>query len=502
MASPVSLPRTLLIYAITIPLALILGYLLTTPFDMTSSYVMIAVTFVLVSPILLRSHYTLLLFSWNAWICVFFLPGRPFLWMLMVLFSLGFLLASHIMDRQTLFVHVPSITWPLVFLMVVIVLTAKIRGGIGIRVLGSSTYGGKGYVYLFFAIIGYFVLSSRAIPLNRAVSSIAWFFLPGITAVIGHLLYLAGPGAYFLFNFFPVEAAMGQAMTEATGGAMRLGGMPIACFAILCFLLAKHGFRGFLHMAYPWRILTLFALVGLTATGGYRSSIALVVLLLTVQFVSEGLMRTKLLPISIGVAALSLGIMIPFAPHMPLSVQRAMSFLPLDIDPSVKWEALESTNWRLDMWKAMMPDLPNYIFLGKGYTLNPTDIFMTIEAQKRGLAASYQVSAVAGDYHSGPLSIFVPFGSLGVLGFCWFVIASVRMLYRNMRFGNPALQSINTLLYALFMARLLMFIFVYGAFYSDLYHFTGIVGLSVALNAGERRAPVKEPLPALEPAPA
>jgi hypothetical protein len=317
------------------------------------------------------------------------------------------------------------------------------------------------------------------------------------------LVYFAGPAFYFLFNFFPTDLAMGQAIAEMAGGsASRLLGLAVACFGVMCYLLAKHGLHGFFNLAYPWRALILLGLGVLTAFGGYRTSLGLVFLILTAQFVLEGLLRTKFLPITIGILLLALGLLIPFASHLPLSAQRAMSFLPVDIDPSVKWDALNSTEWRLNMWTTLLPDLPNYLWLGKGYTMNPTDILLTVEAQQRGLAASYDISAVAGDYHSGPLSIYVPFGSMGVLGFCWFVIASVRLLLRNRRFGNPALRNINTLLLSLFLARLFLFIVVYGAFYVDFFNFTGIVGLSVALNAGERKAPVQEPAPALELVPA
>ena len=46
------------------------------------------------------------------------------------------------------------------------------------------------------------------------------------------------------------------------------------------------------------------------------------------------------------------------------------------------------------------------------------------------------------------------------------------------------MHSINAFLLAAFVARILFFVFIYGAFYAELYQFTGLVGLGVALNGG------------------
>ena len=89
---------------------------------------------------------------------------------------------------------------------------------------------------------------------------------------------------------------------------------------------------------------------------------------------------------------------------------------------------------------------------------------------------------VAGDYHNGPLSIVIPFGIWGLIGFGWFLVAASRFLYHNYRFGDPALQRINTLLLAVFLAKIVFFFLIFGALYSDLYAFTGLAGLSASLN--------------------
>ena len=100
--------------------------------------------------------------------------------------------------------------------------------------------------------------------------------------------------------------------------------------------------------------------------------------------------------------------------------------------------------------------------------------------------------SMSGDYHNGPLSVIIPFGIFGCIGFIWFLAAGGRTLYRNYKFGDPALVRINRFLLAYYCMKIIMFFTVFGSLYSDFVGFTGVVGLSVALNWGVR-SPVAVP---------
>jgi hypothetical protein len=64
--------RSLIIYAICVPLAITVGYMLTDPLDYSTAaiYGMLALTLSL--PILLRWHYPLMLLCFNTGMVVFF----------------------------------------------------------------------------------------------------------------------------------------------------------------------------------------------------------------------------------------------------------------------------------------------------------------------------------------------------------------------------------------------------------------------------------------------
>src|SRR5436305_1819582 len=129
MSNSFALPKSLIIFGICIPLALLVGYLLATPTDFMSFGVVGIIILVLCIPLFLRWHRSALIFAWNANMTVFFLPGEPSLWMLLAGVSLFLAVLACIMDKQIVFQNVRSITIPLAFLLLVILITAKLTGG-------------------------------------------------------------------------------------------------------------------------------------------------------------------------------------------------------------------------------------------------------------------------------------------------------------------------------------------------------------------------------------
>lgn len=488
--------RPRLIYGIALPLAVAVGYLLATPLEVTSLAVMLALAFALCIPILLRWHHVLLIFSWNAALTVAFLPGRPTLWMAMSALGFGLAVVNRIMGKSTWHFQAPAVTGALLVLAAVVVVTAKAAGGLGLYSFGNANYGGKGYFYILLAIIGYFALTSQSIPVERAPLCLALFFLPGLSAIVGQVTYFLGPSANFLSLFFPgaQEAAEVQADIYRSTGMIRLGGITAACVSAYYFLLARHGIRGIFTISSPVRLVLIVLLMAGSMAGGFRSLFALVMLVFIIQFYLEGLLRTVLFPVLLSAAVILLAVLVPLADKLPLSVQRTLSILPVAINPVVRNDAENSAQWRFQMWNELLPDLPKYVIMGKGYSIDPDEMYMTNESVRRGLLPEWRNSMLVGDYHSGPLSLYVPFGSLGVIAFVLFLVAATRALYFNYRYGDPALARINTLLLSLFIARIILFFLIFGAISSDLYYFTGIIGLSVSLNGGVKKPPGPEPI--------
>lgn len=487
--------RTLLIYGIVVPLAIIVGWVMSSPENVQSIAILGVVVFVLALPIILKFHYAMLVFSWNATLSVFFLPGQPSFWTLMVVINIAMAVGYRILQRRPLFISAPAITASLLFLVAVVIFTAQVRGGIGMRSLGGGQYGGRQYFYLLMGVLGYFAFASQRIDLSRIGRYRALFYLSGTTGIISNIIFFF-PSAWFLYLVFPVGIAAAQAQAEFTGLQMnRLGGLAIAGGAVAYFLLAKHGLRGVFTARAPWRAVIFIAVIALSSMSGYRSTLLGVLVVIAVIYMFEGLLFTRWTFVVALVAVLMFCAILPFASKLPLGIQRSLSVLPIDVNPIARYDAQATLEWRVLMWKAMLPDLPKYLFVGKGYTLNPTDMFLTEQAFRSGLAPDYMASIVAGDYHNGPLSVYVPFGAPGVLAFLIFLVVAGRALWLNFKFGAEVCRTWNTFLLALFVSKVVMFVGVFGSLHSDLFMFTGILGLSVALNGGVCRKPVRAVVP-------
>jgi len=221
--------------------------------------------------------------------------------------------------------------------------------------------------------------------------------------------------------------------------------------------------------------------------GGFRSLLITYIMIFGLQFYLEGLHRTKLLPMFLFALVVAGTLMIPFTSRLPTTIQRALAFLPVSIDPMVRQGAEASSEWRLAMWKAVLPQVPQYLLLGKGYAMSVQDFELSRNGAIKSISEDQWGSALAGDYHSGPLSVVIPFGIWGCATFLWIIAAGWRVLYCNFRHGDPALRNTNALLLATYITQIVLFFFLTGAMQTDILRFLGWLGLSVSLNGGMAR---------------
>ncbi len=472
------------------------------PMDFVSFTIVLLALFLPLIPFLLKWHHLLVFAFWNTSAVLFFLKGRPNLWMAMAALSLTLSILQHILNRKIKFLSLPSVTRPLIFLTLVIVITANLTGGFGMRSMGGDSIGGKRYFMLLAAIIGYFAMISHRAPEGRAHTFVTLYLLGGVTAFIGSMAPFVDKIFHPIFAFFPVENL--QALYEgsiAVGTVLRLAGLTFACLAVFCFLLARHGVRGLFGVGErwyfmpfrlrggfgvnsPWRVLIFVAMIWVALLGGYRSVAIVIGLTFLIQFYLEGLFRTQILPVLVLAGVMVVAIGLPMVDRLPMTIQRSISFLPLNVDPLARLSVESSNEWRLRMWRTVLPMVPQYLIVGKGYAINPNDLQMVGDASARSGSDSAEGAIMAGDYHNGPLSVIMPLGIFGVIGFLWFLAAGFRLLLNNYRHGDPELRQTNTFLLAYFVARIIFFFTVFGSLYSELLLFTGLVGLSASINGG------------------
>lgn len=494
MFREMSVLRAVILYVITVPVAILMGYFMATPGSSEGNAMLMVTMALLLFPLIMTHHYPFMIFALNAAI-VLPVRGSPSLGLALAGVSFGIAIFQRAVRHRAKFLSEPSITWPILYIGLVVYVVAQLNGGIGGKSIGSGeVWGAKRYIGVLGAMLTYFAIISQKIPLERVKLYLSLFVLAGLTNVLSTLIFIAGPAFFFLYNFVEIGGTYNQAATEMT--INRLAGVGAAGLALFLYLLLRYGISGMLNLSRPWRIVFLIASLVLTAFGGYRSFLLLEILLIGIQFVFEGLLRTKWIFILPAVGLLSfLGLAVG-AKSLPLSLQRTMSFMPIELDPIVVYDAQASTDWRVDMWKVLIPEIPKYLWLGKGYTFSGTDYTLTQKATERGFYEGYESTLISGYYHNGILTVLIAFGLPGLFGFLWLVVASLRILWRNYKNSRPELKLVNTFLISLYVARFISYIAIYGHFDLDLVVFTSIVGLSIAIN----KEPKAEAKPAAVPA--
>jgi hypothetical protein len=146
------------------------------------------------------------------------------------------------------------------------------------------------------------------------------------------------------------------------------------------------------------------------------------------------------------------------------------------------------------MWKALLPQIPQYLLLGKGYSFSAetyNDYMGANATFTRTIDASQDPLALSSDFHSGPLSVVIPFGIWGAIAWLWFWAAGFWVVWRNYRYGDPELRHVNNFVLASFICCVFVFLFIFGGMADDLGRTAALLGMSVAFNHG-----VKGPRPA------
>jgi hypothetical protein len=337
-------------------------------------------------------------------------------------------------------------------------------------------------VTLFGGIFAYFAITSKHIPKEKVPLYATLFFFSGITIAMSDLIYLAGPGFYGLYYIFPSQMASLQVVTQGT--LDRFSGVTWASVALFFTLLLRYGIRGIFDLSRSWRLILMLTAVVCSTLGGFRSAWILMLIVFIVQFFLEKLHRTIFMPLMVMISILSMAFLVVFVDKMPLSVQRSLSFLPIAVDSTAKADAEGTLDWRFQMWRIVLPDIPKYLLVGKGFSFSGTDLTLTQESHKRGLAQAYEETLVSGNYHNGILTTIIPFGIFGMIGLLWFLCAAYSVLNRNYKYGDPEFKNVNTFLFAFFLARVLFFFAFYGQLDLDLVLFTSVAALSVSINGG------------------
>ncbi len=244
MTNPANAIKVLITYSVCVPVAILIGYLLSDPLTYGAMGTVGFLCLLLMSPIFIKWHYPILLMAITCPIYCFILPGNPPLAQVMVLLSFSIAIVERAMNSEQRFISPQVMVWPFIFTLVMACMTARLTGGIGLKTLGGGVDGGVGggkkYIELFIGVAAFFALTSRGIPKERRNLYLAFYMLGGLPSFISDL-YPVLPGGLKYINLLipPASAAPG---TDSL--AARLGSFGASAGVVVNYMLARYGLRG------------------------------------------------------------------------------------------------------------------------------------------------------------------------------------------------------------------------------------------------------------------
>lgn len=514
MTNPAVAIRALVTYAICIPLAMLVGWMLTNPLDFGTIGFFGLIALLLASPIFIRWHYQFLVFGLSAPIICFFLKGSPPIAQVAVILSLGIAIVDRAMNSDKRFRSAAVMTWPLLFTLAITYGTSQLTGGIGLKALGGEVAGGKKYIALFIGVATFFALTSRYIPKEQRKFYIALFILPGAMQFIGDMFPFLPKPLNYINLFIPPSESVAAADKTFSFGVTRMGALASSAGVVANYLIARHGLRDIFREDRPLRGLLFVLLLITTLTGGFRIVLVSYGMMLTMLFFVEGLHRTRFLIAAVLGMILAGGVLFTISDKLPFTFQRTLTVIPfLKLDADAKIDADASRKWREDIWADTWPKVPQYLLLGKGYALSREDFMYMGDGTFANrldtqLDKSMTALAISGDYHNGPLSALMPFGIWGAISIVWVMLASLYIMVRNFRYGDPELKMFNAFAMVVCIQHCIGFFLIFGAYANDIGEFAKYAGFSIALNWGvcAPKAPAVaqpriKPLPRLRPQP-
>ncbi|MCW1885176.1 hypothetical protein OKA04_10595 [Luteolibacter flavescens] len=313
-----------------------------------------------------------------------------------------------------------------IMLVGVMIAQAYLRNPVGLNMFGGSTVGAKPYFVAGLAFCSGWLLSWIKLP----ASELRWAMR---LTLLGTFVGL--PISFIRHRFGGGEVGeMGSiSMVNQAGGSTR-----IPLFARLAEILSR------LVVSYisPIRAvlspkwgLVLVVSLGIAAASGYRNAVATVGLTYMLGVIYRSGFGAALLSTIAGSILLGALALYNIAAPLPGNIQRALSPLPGSWEERHVKDAENSTEWRVEMWKAALltDDWIRNKYLGDGLGMTAEELrrLQSLSAGGRdswtgagGLTIQQENMMLTGGYHSGPVQTI---RTVGYVGLAVFLFAMVRL---------------------------------------------------------------------------
>lgn len=435
-----------------------------------------------------------------------FLPLNFSMLELSIMYVLAYMVLQVVMGRQlSIRLGSPFVWLPLAPLLGIVLYHWIRSGDIGIRALGGSGWGGRTYFQILLYTLAIPILASFSGNSRRDFQWVPLvYFFGTLTDLIPNTLTTVVPGlAPYIFKVYSSvnTGAYGRELMGAfggEGGVERFRNFSFFGVASALVILSYFPFRSWLRPDRLWVIAGLILSLLLSAFSGFRSSIFnFGATAVTALWATARAKMVILLPVGLGALFLvagSQGVVVSY----PLSMQRALTFLPGDWDKKALKDAESSTDWRKEMRELFFAEyFKKAPLIGQGYHFDPVfslrefDLFMRITVLQVDDAYSQVRPFIERRQpHEGDIHLLLATGVFGLVFFSLFCLSvcgfSLWDIYRT-----PVAQVAPVQIWgaAILVQQSLSFFVVYG----DLAPALGMIGpVAAILFAYKNLAPEVE----------
>ena len=345
-------------------------------------------------------------------------------------------------------------------LVILLVCLASYRGW-GLKFLGSSNWGGMQYIQLIIGLLFFFYSQQVKVEekgLKRALLFFFWLsFLPVIiTFLTQHIPALGALGSVINIQELSQSDPSQEGVKVHRVGSLHV---PAAILGYLTILLYDQKYK------ISWAVLGMgglsFVLAGLS---GHRVAIARVGLMGFIYM----LIRWQKIPQAQRMKGMIAGICLLgaiyiFTQFLPLGFQRSLSVLPgISVSVVAAEDAKGTSDWRIEMWRKMLPMIPKYLIIGRGVGFDLKEAYGAYILAGDN-ATRHEFFIATHSYHNGPLWALIDLGGTGALLLIGFMVTAIVRYGRRLRRSySPFMGSAYVVFYAILVSSFFFFLSVFG----------------------------------------
>ena len=380
--------------------------------------------------------------------------------------------------------------------------TVYLRNPVGTSAVGSNIVGGRPYFEAVIGLTAFVVLSrmalrpalARLLPLFAYIPQVAISLLGALT----HFVPSTTPLLSRIYSEFDASEYLRQGAESSGDELSRVIDLSGGARAGILTLLSYFPPLSLLSPRRLFRFLCFLAVCAGFAFSGFRNDIMFMCFAFAMAaYFRSGIRNALVVIFAVVVICAGLVTVQNAGLMLPLTAQRALSFLPGKWDPGAKDDAEGSAEWRFEMWDVVLWT-DTYIhnkLLGDGFGFSKYELQIMEEEKSGGPgfigAPRQEAFLIVGAYHSGPLSAIRYVGAVGLVLYLSLLIVAAGYSWNIVRRS----QGTDYFPLALFVGipaiyEPFNYVFIFGGFDSGFSNTLFLCGmLKLLSNASSGHAP-------------